>query len=68
MDSVNMESINQYFNLLEKTMLAHNILRSPNQIYNMDETGMPLSPCTPRQNMDKRKCVAGHEVKRNRLP
>ena len=44
MDSVNKESINQYFNLLEETVLAHNILRFPNQIYNM---GMPLSPRTP---------------------
>ena len=47
MDSVNKESINQYFNLLEETMLAHDILKNPNQIYNMDETGMPLSPRTP---------------------
>ena len=46
MDSVNKGSIDQYFNLLEETMLANNILRSPNQIYNMDETGMPLSPRT----------------------
>ena len=47
MDSVNKESINQYFNLLEETMASHNIQKNPNQIYNMDETGMPLSPHTP---------------------
>ena len=49
MDSVNKESIidNQYFDLLEETMLAHNILKNPNQIYNMEETGMPLSPHMP---------------------
>ena len=47
MDSISKESINQYFNLLEQTMILHNIQKSPNQIYNMDETGIPLSPCTP---------------------
>ena len=47
MDSINQESISQYFNLLEQTMRSHNIQKSPNQIYNMDETGMPLSPRTP---------------------
>ena len=41
MDSVNKESINQYFNLLEETMLSHNILK------NLDETGMSLSPRMP---------------------
>ena len=34
---------NQLINML---IYTHNILRSPNQIYNMDETGMPLSPRT----------------------
>ena len=47
MDAINKESISQYFNLLEQTMRSHNIQKSPNQIYNMDETGMPLSPHTP---------------------
>ena len=47
MDFVNKESVNQYFNLLEETMASHNIRKSPNQIYNMDKTGMPLSPRTP---------------------
>lgn len=28
-------------------MVFHSIQKSPNQIYNMDETGMPLSPHTP---------------------
>ena len=59
MDSINKESINQYFNLLEKTMVSHNIQKSPNQIYNMDKMGMPLCPRTPNiviQNGQKKVC------------
>ena len=35
---------NQYFNLLEQTIILYNIQKSPNQIY---KTGMPLSSCIP---------------------
>jgi len=47
MDSVNNQSIQQYYDLLEETMVTHNIKKCPHQIYNMDETGMPLTPRTP---------------------
>ena len=68
MDSINKVSINQYFNLLEQTMLSHNIQKCPNQIYNMDETGMPLCPRTPNivsQNGLK-KYTIGLQVKKNK--
>ena len=40
-------------------MRSHNIQESPNQIYNMDKTGMPLSPRIPNiatQNGQKKVC------------
>ena len=34
--------VREYFNLLEKTLSENNLLRSPRQIYNCDETFLPL--------------------------
>lgn len=47
MDSVNKESIQHYYDLLESTLKEHNLQDSPGQIYNMDETGIPLDPRAP---------------------
>ena len=47
MDSVNKESITYYFDLLESTLTENGLIDSPGQIYNMDETGMPLDPRPP---------------------
>jgi len=44
MDSVNKESMDHYYNLLEKVLSEHNLHESPGQIYNMDETGIPRPP------------------------
>jgi len=44
---VNREAIQGFFNLLEDTLKEHNLLDSPEQIYNMDESGMPLDPRPP---------------------
>ena len=41
------EIINHYFNLLESTVIDNNLLGKPSQIFNMDETGMPLDPNPP---------------------
>lgn len=37
----------QYFDLLEETLKEHNLLVNPAQIYNVDESGMPLDPKAP---------------------
>ena len=42
MDSTTNDAIVQYYNLLEKTLLDHNVSENSAQIYNMDESGMPL--------------------------
>ena len=38
------EIINSYFDLLEETIEKNNLMDSPSQIFNLDETGMPLDP------------------------
>lgn len=47
MDAINEDTMKQYFNLLENTLKEHNLLDSPSQLYNVDETGMPLDPKAP---------------------
>ena len=47
MDSVNRESMEGYFNLLEDTLKEHDLMNCPAQIYNMDESGMPLDARLP---------------------
>ena len=42
MDSVNKEAITKYF--VKGVLQENNLMDSPNQIYNVDETGMPLNP------------------------
>ena len=45
MDATNRENIYQ---LLKEVLDEHNFKNSPEQIYNMDETGMPFDPCPPK--------------------
>jgi len=47
MDAISQESISWYFDLLESTLKEHLLEVFPSQIYNMDETGMPLDPRAP---------------------
>ena len=47
MDSINKKNICAYYNLLEETLQKNNLSECPAQIYNMDETGMPLDPRPP---------------------
>ena len=47
MDSTIREAIEQYFDLLEETLKKHDLSDFPAQIYNMDESGVPLNPCPP---------------------
>ena len=48
LSAINEETLSHYYGLLEDTMMTYNLLDHPERIYNMDETGMPLSPPTPR--------------------
>ena len=48
MDAVNEETLNGYFDLLEDTLKQNDLQNSPSQIYNVDETGVPLDPKAPR--------------------
>jgi len=43
-DAISQESISWYFDLLESRLKEHQLEDCPGQIYNMDETGMPLNP------------------------
>lgn len=40
--------ISKYFDLLEQTLLDNGLHDKPAQIFNLDETGMPLDPSAPR--------------------
>lgn len=40
--------ISSYFDLLEQTLTDNDLLDSPSQVYNMDETGVPLDPLPPK--------------------
>ena len=47
MDAVNAQTMKQYFGLLGDTLKEHGLLNCPSQIYNVDESGMPLDPKAP---------------------
>lgn len=40
----NQEVMDRYFDLLEETLAENDLRDKPGQIYNLDETGMPLDP------------------------
>ena len=48
MDSVNKETMNNHFTMLKDTLTENGLLDSPSQIYNVDETGMPLDHRPPK--------------------
>ena len=47
MDAVNEDTITHYFDLLKKTLEESGLINSPERIYNVDETGVPLDPKAP---------------------
>ena len=47
MNAVNKETIDGYFDLLEETLNVHGLMNSPGQLYNMDESGIPLDSRPP---------------------
>ena len=42
MDCCNNDVIKQYFNLLKKVLTENDLMDQPAQLYNVDETGIPL--------------------------
>ena len=48
MDSVNKETMDNYFLLLKDTLEKYDLLNNPSQLYNVDETGMPLDHRPPK--------------------
>lgn len=42
------ESLNCYFDVLERTLKENEIFNNPTRIFNCDETGMPLGPSSPK--------------------
>ena len=48
MDALNKETMDHYFSLLHETLTEHGLLNKPSQIYNVDESGVPLNPRPPK--------------------
>ena len=48
MDAMNQETMDHYFSLLHDTLSTHCLLDRPSQIYNVDETGVPLNLRPPK--------------------
>ena len=47
MEALDIETMNEYFKSLEETLKQHNLMNNPGQIYNVDETGVPLDHRPP---------------------
>ena len=47
MDAINKETIDPYFSLLKEVLDTYQLVDDPAQIYNVDESGMPLDFKTP---------------------
>jgi len=41
---MNAETMGHYFRLLKETLTENDLLNAPKQIYNVDESGVPLNP------------------------
>ena len=48
MDAMNQDTVDHYFALLHDTLKNHGLLDKPSQIYNVDESGVPLNPRPPK--------------------
>ena len=57
MDCLTTEITMKYFKNIEVCLKEHSLMNCPGQIYNVDETGMPLDHCPPKVvgQKDKRK-------------
>ena len=48
MDAMNKDTMDHYFALLSDTLTTRGLLDKPSQIYNVDESGVPLNPRPPK--------------------
>ena len=48
MDCLTKETMDEYFQLLKDTLMENNLMESPHQIYNVNETCMPLDHCAAK--------------------
>ena len=46
-NAVNEDTITHYFDLSKQTLRDNSLINSPERIYNVDETGVPLDPSAP---------------------
>ena len=51
--ATNPDIFSRYFNLLEETMKENSLDERPRQIFNMDESGMPLHPKSAKLVFEK---------------
>ena len=68
MDCLSRETMKQYFNLLKDVLEKNALMESLGQIYNVDETGMPLDHRPPKivtqRGQKKVRCrTSGNKVK-----
>ena len=47
MEALDIETKNEYFKSLEESLKEHDLMNRPGQIYNVDETGVPLDHKPP---------------------
>ena len=69
MNAINRETIDQCFSLRKNVLNEHNLAANPEQIYNVDETGMPLDFKTPNivAKTGSKRFVIGSRAKRDKL-
>ena len=48
LENTTKEVMKEYFELLKTTLTENNLLDKPSQLYNVDETGMPLNHKPPK--------------------
>ena len=52
------EMVSRYFDLLEQTLVENDLRGKPGQIFNMDESGMPLDPKSPKVVVERGSVAA----------
>ena len=64
MDAMNKDTMDHYFALLSDTLTTRGLLDKPSQIYNVDESGVPLNPRPPKvitaKGRETKKCDTVH--------
>jgi len=52
------EMVSRYFDLLEQTLVENDLKGKPGQIFNMDKSGMPLDPKSPKVVVERGSVAA----------